>query len=242
MILFTIYPAIDLRDGKVVRLAQGDPNRQTVYADDPAAAARRWLEAGASWLHVVNLDGAFGEQNPRNLEALQQILLQTIPGGASVQFGGGLRSMDQVERVLQAGVRRAVLGTAAIQSPGLVAALIEKFGAARIAIAMDVRDGQVKVGGWLDATGVSPQMLAEQLLPLGVRTVIHTNIARDGVGGGADIEAACQVATLGFEVIASGGIHQLGHVRAVKQAGLAGVIIGRALYDERFSLEEALEC
>jgi phosphoribosylformimino-5-aminoimidazole carboxamide ribotide isomerase len=239
---FTVYPAIDLRAGQVVRLRQGDPNRQTVYGDDPAGVARRWLDAGATWLHVVNLDGAFGDRDARNQAALAAILF-AVEGQASVQFGGGLRSLADVEQALSLGVRRVILGTAAVESPKWVQEAIVCFGADCVAAGIDARDGRVRVRGWLHETDVDPATLGRALARLGVRTVIFTNIARDGVGRGVDAAAAQRLAqAIGLGVIAAGGVASLDDVRRAQAAGLSGVVIGRALYDGQVALEEALQC
>jgi phosphoribosylformimino-5-aminoimidazole carboxamide ribotide isomerase len=242
---FTVYPAIDLRAGKVVRLSQGDPARQTVYGDDPAEVARLWLGAGARWLHVVNLDGAFGDRDAENRKALTAILEATTTTGVEgcVQLGGGLRSLDDVARTLSLGVSRAILGTAAIEAPDLVGEAVARFGADRIAVGIDAREGQVRVHGWTQQTQLDPVTLGKRLYHLGVRTVVFTNIARDGVGGGVDVAATRHLAkATGLRVIASGGVSSLDDVRHVKAAGLGGVIIGRALYEGQVGLKEALQC
>lgn len=233
-----VYPAIDLRGGKVVRLRQGDPARQTVYSSDPAATARRWLEAGAHWLHVVNLDGAFGESGDGNLSALEAILSL----GARVQFGGGLRSLEAIARALDLGVSRVILGTIAVENPSVVAQALARFGAERIAVSIDARDGLVRTRGWQAESGVPALDLALRLRTLGLRTVIFTDIRRDGLGGGLNLAASRELAQAsGLEVIASGGVHTIEDVRAVKEAGLAGVIIGRALYEGTIELASALK-
>jgi phosphoribosylformimino-5-aminoimidazole carboxamide ribotide isomerase len=232
-----VYPAIDLRGGKVVRLKQGDPARLTAYSDDPAETARRWLEAGAAWLHVVNLDGAFGESEDVNLSALEAILEL----GARVQFGGGMRSLDAVARALDLGVNRAILGTIAVENPDLVAQALARFGAEKIAVGIDARDGLARTRGWQADSGIPALDLARQMRTLGLRTVIFTDVSRDGLGGGLNLAATQELADAsGLDVIASGGVHTLDDVRAVKEAGLAGVIIGRALYDGTVELGEAL--
>ena len=146
---FIVYPAIDLRQGQVVRLKQGDPSRKTIFGDDPAAVARRWMAAGAVWLHVVNLDGAFGEVDAANREALQAIL----GTGAKVQLGGGLRSLEAVQMALDLGVRRVVIGTAAVENPELICQVVSKFGSEHLAIGVDTREGRVHTRGWVDDTG-----------------------------------------------------------------------------------------
>jgi phosphoribosylformimino-5-aminoimidazole carboxamide ribotide isomerase len=239
---FTVYPAIDLRAGKVVRLREGDPGRMTVYGDDPAQTARRWLSAGARWLHVVNLDGAFGESDNANRAALESVLQVAKEFGARVQFGGGMRSKDNVEDVLALGVQRAVLGTAAVEQPEIVSEAVRTHGAERIAVAIDARDGLVRVRGWKDESGVSATDLALRMRTLGLRTVIFTDVSRDGLGSGLNISSTRELAWLsGLDVIASGGVHTIEDVRAAKDANLAGVIVGRALYEGTINLKDALE-
>lgn len=229
---FTIYPAIDLRGGKVVRLKEGDPARLTAYSDDPAATARRWLEAGASWLHVVNLDGAFGENDHANRLALDSILKL----GAQVQFGGGMRSLAAVERAIEAGVSRVILGTIALEQPDVIADALKKFSPEKVAVGIDARAGLVRVRGWKEGSGVSASDLALQMRTLGLRTVIFTDVSRDGLGSGLNIAATRELAEVsGLDVIASGGVHTLKDVIAARDANLAGTIIGRALYEGTIS-------
>ncbi|MEP7135966.1 MAG: 1-(5-phosphoribosyl)-5-[(5-phosphoribosylamino)methylideneamino]imidazole-4-carboxamide isomerase [Chloroflexota bacterium] len=235
---FIIYPAIDLRGGKVVRLKEGDPARMTSYSDDPAEMAQRWLSAGASWLHVVNLDGAFGESDNANRNALESIL----KCGARVQFGGGMRSLNAVAQALNLGVSRVVLGTIAIEQPDVVAEALKKIGAKKIAVGIDARDGLVRTRGWKDDSGIKATELALQMRTLGLGTVIFTDIRRDGLGSGLNIPATRELADAsGLAVIASGGVHTLDDVIAAKEAGLAGCIIGRALYDGTVDLRKALQ-
>jgi phosphoribosylformimino-5-aminoimidazole carboxamide ribotide isomerase len=235
---FTIYPAIDLRGGKVVRLKEGDPARLTAYSDDPAETARRWLDMGASWLHVVNLDGAFGESDQSNRAALESILKL----GARVQFGGGMRSLDSIEAALTLGVSRVILGTVAIEQPDVVAEALTRFGAGHIAVGIDARDGLVRTRGWQEDSGVPALDLALSMRTLGLGTVIFTDIRRDGLGSGLNIPATRELSIRsGLDVIASGGVHTIDDVRAARDAGLAGCIIGRALYDGTVDLERALQ-
>ena len=230
-----IYPAIDLRGGKVVRLKEGDPARMTAYSDHPAETAQRWLDAGANWLHVVNLDGAFGESDNANHAALGSILKL----GAQVQFGGGMRSLDAIDAALSLGVKRVVLGTIAIEQPGVVADALKKFGAEKIVVGIDARDGLVRVRGWKDHSGISATDLARHMRTIGLRTVIFTDVSRDGLGSGLNIAATRELADVsGLDVIASGGAHTMEDVRAARDAKLAGVIIGRALYEGTIDLRE----
>ncbi len=238
---FTIYPAIDLRRGKVVRLVQGDPSKQTIYSDDPAQAAQRWIEAGAAWLHVVNLDAALEETDEASQAALR-VVLESIHGKqARIQFGGGVRTLGEIERLLSAGASRVILGTAAVDTPHVLAAALERYGPERVAVGLDARDGLVQVRGWQADSGLKATALAHELARIGLQTIIYTNIRRDGTGLGVDLSAARELADLtGLEVIASGGAGSLEDIRQVRLAGLSGVIVGRALYDGRIDLKEAL--
>ena len=237
----TIYPAIDLRGGKVVRLKEGDPARMTAYSDEPAEMARHWLRAGARWLHVVNLDGAFGESDSVNQLALRAILEVAKEFDAQIQLGGGLRSVDDIHGAINLGMGRVVLGTIAIKKPDVVTDALQKFGAARIAVGIDARDGLVRVRGWKDNSGVSAIDLAYQMRTMGLRTVIFTDIRRDGLGSGLNIVATRELSEVsGLDVIASGGVQTLHDVIAARHAALAGVIIGRALYEGTIDLKEAL--
>lgn len=239
---FTVFPAIDIRQGRVVRLVQGDAARETVYAADPAATARRWLDAGAAWLHVVNLDGALEQPDALNRRALADILAQT-QGRARVQFGGGMRSLPAAALALEMGVSRVVLGTLAAQDPASLQLLLRRFGPAAVAVGVDARGGRVQVSGWTRATEQDVLPFCLGLKQLGVETVIYTDIARDGLETGVDVDTARQIASLcQLEVIASGGVAGLPDIRSARQAGLAGVIVGRALYEGRFQLAEALLC
>jgi phosphoribosylformimino-5-aminoimidazole carboxamide ribotide isomerase len=239
---FMIYPAIDLRDGKVVRLKEGDPARLTSYSDDPAQTARHWLSLGAGWLHVVNLDGAFSENDAANQFVLRAVLKVANEFGAQIQFGGGIRSMDTIQRAFDLGLGRVVLGTIAIQQPDVVKEALQKFGEKRIAVGIDARDGLVQVHGWTDNSGISAIDLALQMRSLGLRTIIFTDIRRDGLGSGLNISSTRELADVsGLDVIASGGVNTLEDVIAARNANLCGVIIGRALYEGTIDLKQALE-
>jgi phosphoribosylformimino-5-aminoimidazole carboxamide ribotide isomerase len=240
-----IYPAIDLHRGRVVRLRQGDPAQATAYGDDPLAVAWRWREAGARWLHVVNLDGALGEGGQENLVALERVLGTGLP----VQFGGGLRDLDSLQRALELGVRRTVVGTVAVEDRRLLEAALAAFGPACIAVAIDARRGRVRTHGWQRDSVLSAVELAQRCAGLGVAWIIHTDVARDGMGRGLNVEASGRLAREAgplrssgqrLHVIASGGVASLGDVQQAHRAGLSGVIIGRALYEGSVRLEDAL--
>jgi len=234
---WSVYPAIDLRRGRVVRLMQGDPERETKYADDPLSVARRWQETGAEWLHIVNLDGAFDERSQQNQAALERILTT----GLQVQFGGGVRDFATLRRALDLGVNRVVIGTAAVEDPALVEAALRAFGPERIAVGIDAREGKVRTHGWREAASTTAVELARQWADKGMRWVIFTDVSRDGMGRGLNVKATAHLAQVaGLNVIASGGVASLEDVQQAYQAGLSGVIIGRALYEGQVALEDAL--
>jgi phosphoribosylformimino-5-aminoimidazole carboxamide ribotide isomerase len=231
-----IYPAIDVRQGQVVRLQEGDPLRQTVFDADPVAVANRWAGQGARWLHVVNLDGAFGESN-----AMQELLPALCRVGPRVQLGGGIRSLADVGAALNAGAARVILGTVAVERPELVREAVARFGAQAIAVGIDAREGRVRIHGWQTDGGLAAIDLGRQMKAMGVEIVIHTDIAQDGLLSGVNAQASAELAqATGLRVIASGGVTGLPDVQRVRRAGLAGVVIGRALYEGRISLKEAL--
>lgn len=234
---FTIFPAIDLRDGKVVRLAQGDPDRQTTYGDDPLYWAERWQAEGAEWLHVINLSGAFDEDTNANLEALK-IILTT---GLKVEFGGGIRERENIRTALDLGVTRVFLGTATVQKPELVDWAIAEYGPQHIAGDIGARDGQVMVKGWQQATAQTVLEVGQRLRDQGVAWCVFTDVKRDGVSTGVDVSGAVALKqATGMQVIASGGVSTLEDVRRTQEAGLVGVIIGRALYEGNLSLRAAI--
>jgi phosphoribosylformimino-5-aminoimidazole carboxamide ribotide isomerase len=234
---FTIYPAIDLRSGKVVRLAQGDPKRQTIYGDDPYQTALRWQSEGATWLHVVNLDGAFGEATVANELALAEILRI----GLQVQLGGGMRDLPGIKRALDSGVARVVIGTAAIDNPLLIDVAMRKFGEGSIIVGIDERAGKAFVRGWEKGSKVDAIELGQNMFARGVRQCVFTDIERDGVSTGVNIPASLELArATGLRVIASGGVASLEDVDRVVRSGLGGLVIGRALYEGAFTLKEAL--
>ena len=242
---FKVYPAIDLRAGKVVRLLRGDPTYQTTYGDDPAEVARQWLACGASWLHVINLDGAFGETDSKNLTALQDIMnaVKSISSSVQVQVGGGLRSLEEIKNTLSTGVSRVILGTIAIENPDLLENALQHFSDRAIVLAIDARDNQIAIRGWTKETATDPISLGKRFYKMGLRTAIYTNIQRDGSGDGVDIDSTKEIASAtGLSMIAAGGVASLEDVRRVRDAGLSGVIIGRALYDGTIDLKEALTC
>jgi phosphoribosylformimino-5-aminoimidazole carboxamide ribotide isomerase len=232
-----LLPAIDIRQGRVVRLSQGEATRQTVYGHDPVAVAERLAELGAAWIHVVDLDRAFGEGE--NLACVRRIALR-VGGRVRVQLGGGLRSAALVRDGLDQGVSRAVIGTAAALDPAVVPAALALVGAERIAVGIDARDGIATVRGWTETAGVAADELARRVIADGVRTLVYTDVARDGMLTGPDLDGARRLQRLGAGVIASGGVSGPADVVAARDAGLAGLIVGRAWYEGRLDLAAAL--
>ena len=230
-----LYPAIDILDGRAVRLTRGDFAAPTVYRDDPLEAARAWADEGARWLHVVDLDGARAGQ-PVNLKALERIAeAVAVP----VQYGGGLRSAGAISGALDAGAARVVLGTAAHRDPQLLEAALAAHGQA-IAVAVDVRGGRVSVAGWTEETGQEAAEVLSRLHARGVGTVVYTDVDRDGMLEGPDVPAVQRVAaTFAGRVIYSGGVGELHHLAGLAGLPLEGVIVGKALYERRFGVAEA---
>jgi phosphoribosylformimino-5-aminoimidazole carboxamide ribotide isomerase len=232
-----LFPAIDIRHGRVVRLSQGEATRQTVYGDDPVAVAAGFAERGARWIHVVDLDRAFGEGE--NLALVGRIVAR-VGARVRVQLGGGLRTAALIREGLDQGVSRVVLGTAAAVDPAVVAAAVALAGAARVAVGIDARNGVVAIRGWTESSGLTVEALARSSLADGVGTLVYTDVARDGMLGGPDVAGARRLQALGAEVIASGGVAGLPDIVALRDAGLAGAIVGRALYEGRLDLDSAL--
>jgi len=239
-----VYPAIDLRAGRCVRLQQGRFDAETAFADDPAEVARRWVNEGAEWLHVVNLDGALGEGDTGdspNLAALARILSAVA---VPVQFGGGVRSLADVDRLLERGVARVILGTVAVRRPEVVGEAVARHSAERVAVGIDARDGRVTVQGWTEAAEIGATELAARMAALGVTYAVYTDVGRDGMLLGVNVEATAHLArTSGLRVIASGGVATLDDLRALRAReaeGIVGVIIGMALYRGAIRLADAL--
>jgi phosphoribosylformimino-5-aminoimidazole carboxamide ribotide isomerase len=233
-----LFPAIDLRRGCVVRLSQGEAERAVVYETDPAAVAERFAEAGATWIHVVDLDRAFGEGD--NNAAVARIVA-AVGSRLRVQVGGGFRSLERIEEGLAEGAARVVVGTAAVRDPELVDRAVARAGAARLAVGIDARDGVVAVRGWTETGNERADELAARVVAQGIETVIYTDIGRDGMLLGPDVAGSVALQQIGARVIASGGVATLADLRAIRDAGLAGAIVGRALYERRFTVAEAVE-
>jgi len=233
-----LYPAIDLKDGKCVRLLRGEMDRATVFGDDPAAQARAFAAAGCAWLHLVDLDGAVAGR-PVNRDAVAAVLdAVEIP----VQLGGGIRDRDTLEQWLAAGVARVVLGTAAVRDPDFVRAAAGAH-PGRVAVAIDARGGRVAVEGWAETTPITASDLAARFEDAGVAAIVYTDIDRDGAMEGPNVGATAALArATRIPVIASGGIGSIADLRALKDCGapLDGVIAGRALYERRIDLPSAV--
>lgn len=224
-----LYPAIDLMGGQVVRLKQGRASEKTVYSDDPAAVAREWEARGGDWLHIVDLDAAFGGKHA-NLDKVRAI---TAAVSIPVQMGGGMRDEQAIREALEAGVSRVVIGTKAAEDPDFVRRAVEKFGGHRIAVGIDARDGRVAVKGWAETTAIEAGTLAKELAAAGIGALIYTDIATDGMLQGPNLTATAEmVRTASCPVIASGGVSSAADLAALaKIEGLAGAIVGKALFD-----------
>jgi phosphoribosylformimino-5-aminoimidazole carboxamide ribotide isomerase len=236
---FSLYPAIDLKGGQVVRLKRGEMDQATIYADDPAAQARRFIEAGFSWVHMVDLDGAFAGK-PANAAAVRAIIA-AVPG-AKLQLGGGIRTMETAEAWLAAGVSRIILGSAAVKDPDFARAACRAF-PGRVALGIDARDGMVATEGWAETSDVSATDLARRFEDSGAAAVIYTDIARDGMLSGVNVAATAALArAVRLPVIASGGVAGVEDITALREAGagIEGAILGRALYDGRIEPKLAL--
>ncbi len=238
--MMLVIPAIDLRNGKCVRLVEGKIENETVYSDDPAEMARKWEALGAQFLHLVDLDGAFAGK-PQNDEAVRNIVRAvSIP----TELGGGIRDMETVSYYLEMGVSRVILGTVAISNPKLVEDAVKWFGADQIVLGIDAKDGMVAIHGWDSTVTKTAVDLALEMKQMGAARVIYTDIRRDGTLKGPNIESTREIAVkTGLKIIASGGISGPEDIRAVKElepVGVEAVITGKALYDGRLDLKEAL--
>ena len=232
-----VIPAIDLRDGRCVRLYQGDFSREEVFSDDPVAVARGWQAQGATRIHVVDLDGA-ATGSLSNLGVIEGIASAVdVP----VQVGGGIRSLDAARRLVDMGVRRIVLGTSAVEEPALVARALHAFGQEAVVVSIDARDGRVAVRGWAAQSDLDALDLVRSMASLGVHRFLYTDIARDGTMTEPNFSAVADVLGLGEPVIAAGGIAAVKHLVRLARLGAEGAIVGRALYAGAFGLPEALE-
>jgi phosphoribosylformimino-5-aminoimidazole carboxamide ribotide isomerase len=233
--VFTPVPAVDIRGGRCVRLVQGDFSRETRYADDPAEMARHWQAQGAQWLHVVDLDGARDGVRANAATIARLLAAVEIP----VQVGGGIRSVDTARQLLDDGAQRVVVGTRAAEAPEALAEWIDALGAERIVVGVDARDGRVATHGWTTLTDVGVVEVCTKLAGLGVQRVVYTDVGRDGLLGGPNVDVTGEVARV-IRVIGSGGVSTVDHLRALAQIGAEGAIIGKALYEGRLTLKDAL--
>lgn len=233
-----VIPAIDLIDGRCVRLYQGDYSRQTVYADDPVEVALRWEQLGAERIHIVDLDGARAG-SPRNLGVVTRIANAV---GVPVQMGGGIRTAEVARRVIDAGVRRVMLGTAAVKDPDVVNEVCSELGFTAVVVAVDSQAGRVAVSGWTSESDVEATELLTRMVETGVRTFLCTDIRKDGTLEGPDYGLIGELVDIaGDGVIAAGGISSVEHLRRLSDMGVGGAVIGRALYTGDINLAEAVE-
>lgn len=234
-----LFPAIDIRNGRCVRLTEGKFECETVFAEDPAEMAVRWADAGAEYLHVVDLDGALAGQSS-NTEVIKRILAKVkIP----VQVGGGIRTLTNIENMLALGATRVILGSVAVRDPELVRAACQKF-PGQVVVGIDAKNGEVAVEGWGIGGGIGAVELAKKMAAVGVEHIIFTDISRDGMLSGVNVEATAELAkTSGIKVIASGGVSSLADIKALQlheADGIEGCIIGKAIYTGALDLKEAL--
>ncbi len=234
-----VFPAIDIRGGKCVRLLKGDFKKETIFSDSPSAMAKKWTSQGAEYLHLVDLDGALAGK-PMSLNAVQAIIAAVdIP----VELGGGIRTMENIDMVLQLGVQRVILGSVAVQAPELVREACQRYGE-RIVVGIDAKDGVVAVNGWGISGNIRVEVLAKEMAKAGVKTIIYTDISRDGMLNGVNVEATANLARLsGIKVIASGGVSSIEDIRVLKaleKDGIEGVIVGKAIYTGAVDLKAAI--
>ncbi len=233
-----IYPAIDLRNAQAVRLTQGDYNRMTVYSNDPVSIAKTFYEAGARYLHIVDLDGA-KDGTMSNFATIKDIVAAT---GMFCEVGGGIRNLERIEEYLKVGAGRVILGTAAVNNPEFLKAAVNNYGE-KIAVGVDAKDGYVAVNGWLDVTKVKGIEFCYELLDLGVKTVIYTDIAKDGGMAGTNLPLYRELSKIeGLDITASGGISSLAEIKELDEMNIANAILGKALYTGALDLKKAIEC
>ena len=237
--MIQVIPAIDLKGGKCVRLLQGRDDETTEYSADPVAVAEEWVRQGAQRIHVVNLDGAFGRDSS-NLEVFRELArLNKV----SWNLGGGLRSLEAVATAFEAGATHAVVGTAAVQDTAFLASLVREFGADRVTLALDARGGRVVTHGWTRTTGEDVVSLARRVHTLGVSEILYTDVARDGMLSGPDLDTLGRLAGVGVSVLASGGVASVADIHSLarlRKPAITGVIVGKALYEKRMSLPDAI--
>ncbi|WP_018921926.1 1-(5-phosphoribosyl)-5-[(5-phosphoribosylamino)methylideneamino]imidazole-4-carboxamide isomerase [Salsuginibacillus kocurii] len=237
---FTVYPAIDMRGGKCVRLLQGDYDKETVYGDSPFEMAKAFAEKGARWIHMVDLDGAKAKKRVNHedvVRAAQEL-------DASIQIGGGIRTEADITYYLERGVDRVILGSVALQNPEFAKDMLAKYGS-QIAIGLDARDGYVAVNGWLETSEVTAEALGQEMASYGAKVFIFTDIAKDGMLSGPNVEAIAALAkATGKEVIASGGVSTMEDLHVLRDRaseGIGGAIVGKAIYTDQINVEEAIQ-
>lgn len=237
---FTIYPAIDMRGGKCVRLLQGDYDKETIYGDSPFEMAKKFAEEGAEWIHMVDLDGAKDGKRVNDQFVIQAARELDV----KVQIGGGIRTEDDINHYLENGVTRVIIGSIAVSNPDFAEEMVKKYGS-KIAIGLDAKNGMVATHGWLNTSEVTAIDLGKRFAEAGAETFIFTDIATDGTLAGPNLEATRQLALeTGKSVIASGGVSSLDDLKALKEFngdGISGAIVGKAIYEGRFSVKSALE-
>ncbi len=232
-----IYPAVDVRDGKCVRLTQGEFNKETIYADNPVEMALRWGKMGAQYLHVVDLDGARSGK-AQNIAVISEMAAKM---GVPVQLGGGIRTIEMIENVLSKGIERVILGTSAVKDPQLVKRAVKTF-ENKVVIGIDAKDGMVAIEGWEKTSEFKAVDFAKKMEDLGVKTIIYTDISRDGMLNGPNLKAMEEmVKAVNIEIIASGGVGKIEDIKNLKEVGVSGAIVGRALYTGDVDLKDAIE-
>lgn len=232
-----IYPAIDIIDGNCVRLTQGKFDQVSVYGDNLVEIALKWKEAGAKWLHLVDLDGARGKKNS-NPQKIKEVALAT---NLSIEVGGGIRDMQSLENILESGVSRAIIGTAAVKNPEFLKEAVKEF-KEKVAVGIDAKDGMVAIDGWESKSSLDALEFAKRIEDVGVRTIIYTDISRDGMLMGPNLKAMETMKNaVSMEVIASGGVSKVADILDLKKIGMPGVIVGKALYSGAIDLKEAFE-
>ncbi|MBN2488114.1 MAG: 1-(5-phosphoribosyl)-5-[(5-phosphoribosylamino)methylideneamino]imidazole-4-carboxamide isomerase [Methanosarcinaceae archaeon] len=237
---FEVIPAVDMKDGKCVQLVQGVPGSELVSIDDPVSVALDWVAQGARTLHLIDLDGAI-EGIRSNAPIIEKIVRKCKPRGVSIQVGGGIRSFENAAALLDIGVDRVILSTAAIQDPELVRKLADSFGSEHINVALDAKNGKVSIKGWTEESQFTPVEMGTKFETLGAGSILFTNIDSEGLMQGVDPEPTHRlVESVGIPVIASGGVTTLEDILALKNTGAVGVVVGSALYTNRFTLAEAI--
>lgn len=233
-----IYPAVDIKNGKCVRLKQGNFDNVTIYEQNPVKAAQNWIEQGATYLHIVDLDGA-KQGNSENEKIIADIVkLSDVP----VQTGGGVRSLEDIERKLSKGVSRVILGTIAVKQQELVQKAVQKFGADKIVVGIDAKQGKVAIAGWEEVSNISALELCFTMKKYGVKTIIYTDIAKDGMMSGVNLESTKEmIQKTGMNIIASGGISSMQDLENVQNINASGVIVGKALYQGALHLKDIVE-